>query len=191
RFFRGEGIDRDYVTAICQGLDLEITEIVDPNEWHPPKRPQSEPQEAINWSAICRQQNAKLRKSPTEEGFEPEIFVPLGLMERKQQQRRPLNQDVEMAQVYGIEEKEEKVDKEEKAEVTRKFEHQEFLNYIGLGGKQAENAKNVAIIGEPGAGKTTLLADLAKVIDENQGLAIAISLGSFGAWQSLEPKRNL
>jgi HEAT repeat protein/ABC-type oligopeptide transport system ATPase subunit len=136
----------------------------------------------INWSAICREQNAKLRKSPTEEGFEPEIFVPLGLMERKQQQRRPLNQEMGMDQVYGV---------EEKAEITRKFEHQEFLTYIGLGGKEAENAKNVAIIGEPGAGKTTLLANLAQVIDEYQGLAIAISLGSFGAWQSLEPKRNL
>ncbi|MEB3190400.1 MAG: NACHT domain-containing protein [Snowella sp.] len=182
RFFRGEGIDRDSVTAICQGLDLEIIEIVEPNEWYPPKLPQSEPQEAINWSAICRQQNAKLRRSPTEEGFEPEIFVPLGLMERKQQQRRPLNQEMGMDQVYGV---------EEKAEVTRKFEHQEFLTYIGLGGKKAENTKNVAIIGEPGAGKTTLLANLAEVIDENKELAIAISLGSFGAWQSLEPKRNL
>lgn len=103
-------------------------------------------------------------------------------MERKQQQRRPLNQEIGMDQVYGV---------EEKAEITRKFEHQEFLSYIGLGEKQAENAKNVAIIGEPGVGKTTLLANLAQVIDENQGLAIAISLGSFGAWQSLEPKRNL
>ncbi len=136
----------------------------------------------INWSAICREQNTKLRRSPTEEGFEPKIFVPLGLMERKQQQRRPLNQEMGMDQVYGV---------EEKAEVTRKFEHQEFLSYIGLGGKEAENAKNVAIIGEPGAGKTTLLANLAEVIDEKKELAIAISLGSFGAWQSLEPKRNL
>ncbi|MEB3119843.1 MAG: NACHT domain-containing protein [Snowella sp.] len=136
----------------------------------------------INWRDLCREQNRKLRRPATEEEFELEIFVPLGLMERKQQQRRPLNQEIGMDQVYGV---------EEKAEVTRKFEHQEFLTYIGLGEKQAENAKNVAIIGEPGAGKTTLLANLAQVIDKNQGLAICISLGSFGAWQSLEPKRNL
>ncbi|MEB3120803.1 MAG: HEAT repeat domain-containing protein [Snowella sp.] len=49
----------------------------------------------------------------------------------------------------------------------------------------------MAIIGENGAGKTTLLANLAEVIHKNKELAIAISLGSFGAWQSLEPKRNL
>ncbi|NCR13271.1 MAG: hypothetical protein GPJ24_10455 [Microcystis aeruginosa SX13-11] len=35
RFFNGEGIDRDYVLAICKALGLEVTEIVDPNEWHP------------------------------------------------------------------------------------------------------------------------------------------------------------
>jgi HEAT repeat protein/energy-coupling factor transporter ATP-binding protein EcfA2 len=131
----------------------------------------------INWRDLCREQNRKLRRPATEEEFELEIFVPLGLMERKQQQRRPLNQEMGMDQVYGV---------EEKAEVTRKFEHQEFLSYIGLGGKQAENDKNVAIIGEPGAGKTTLLANLAQVIDENQGLPICISLGSLETGQGLE-----
>ncbi|MEA5488641.1 MULTISPECIES: tetratricopeptide repeat protein [Pseudanabaena] len=43
RFFNGEGIDRDYVLAICAALGLEVTEIVDPNEWHPAKsRPTSQ-----------------------------------------------------------------------------------------------------------------------------------------------------
>ena len=37
RFFNGERIDRDSVTAICMALGLEVTEIVDPNEWHPAK----------------------------------------------------------------------------------------------------------------------------------------------------------
>jgi HEAT repeat protein/energy-coupling factor transporter ATP-binding protein EcfA2 len=131
----------------------------------------------INWRDLCREQNRKLRRPATEEEFELEIFVPLGLMERKQQQRRPLNQEMDMDQVYGV---------EEKAEITRKFEHQEFLTYIGLSGRQAENTKNVAIIGEPGAGKTTLLANLAQVIDENQGLPICISLGSLETGQGLE-----
>jgi tetratricopeptide (TPR) repeat protein len=34
RFFKGEGIDRDYVLAICKALGVEVTEIVDPNEWN-------------------------------------------------------------------------------------------------------------------------------------------------------------
>ncbi|AFY61128.1 tetratricopeptide repeat protein [Synechococcus sp. PCC 6312] len=41
RFFNGEGIDRDYVLAICTALGLEVTEIVDPNEWHPNKSRQT------------------------------------------------------------------------------------------------------------------------------------------------------
>jgi len=41
RFFKGEGIDRDYVLAICTALGLEVTEIVDPNEWHPAKSRQT------------------------------------------------------------------------------------------------------------------------------------------------------
>jgi len=41
RFFKGEGIDRDYVLAICKALGLEVTEIVDPNEWNPAKSRQT------------------------------------------------------------------------------------------------------------------------------------------------------
>ena len=37
RFFDGKNVDRDSVTAICMALGLEVTEIVDPNEWHPAK----------------------------------------------------------------------------------------------------------------------------------------------------------
>ncbi|MEA5534487.1 autoinducer binding domain-containing protein [Crocosphaera sp. XPORK-15E] len=35
RFFNGKGMDRDSILAICRALGLEVTEIVDPNEWHP------------------------------------------------------------------------------------------------------------------------------------------------------------
>jgi hypothetical protein len=37
RFFDGKGIDRDCILAICAALGLEVTEIVDPNEWNPAK----------------------------------------------------------------------------------------------------------------------------------------------------------
>ncbi|MEA5478421.1 tetratricopeptide repeat protein [Pseudanabaena galeata UHCC 0370] len=47
RFFNGEGIDRDYVLAICTALVLEVTEIVDPNEWHPAKSRQTSQPVAI------------------------------------------------------------------------------------------------------------------------------------------------
>lgn len=41
RFFDWEGIDRDCVLAICKALGLEVTEIVDPNEWNPAKSRQT------------------------------------------------------------------------------------------------------------------------------------------------------
>lgn len=127
------------------------------------------------WSMLCREQNAKLQRPATEEESESEIFVPCSL--DQEMGIEPIS--VVLGNVVLNE-------KNEKAEVTRKFEHQEFLIHLDLGGKQAENTKNVAIIGEPGAGKTTLLAHLAQVIDENQGLAICISLGSLEAGKSLE-----
>jgi HEAT repeat protein/predicted ABC-type transport system involved in lysophospholipase L1 biosynthesis ATPase subunit len=111
-----------------------------------------------------------LRQHATEENFELDIYVPLGLMERKQQQRRPANQDLPMEEVYKLEEKE---------EITRQFEHNQFLEHIGLGSDQAESTKSIAIIGEPGAGKSTLLEKIAKEIDEqNKGLPICISLAN-------------
>ncbi len=47
RFFNGEGIDRDCIQAICTALDLEVTEIVDPNEWHPVRSGQTSQPVAI------------------------------------------------------------------------------------------------------------------------------------------------
>ena len=47
RFFNGEGIDRDCVQVICAALGLEVTEIVDPNEWNPPKPRQTSQPVAI------------------------------------------------------------------------------------------------------------------------------------------------
>ena len=47
RFFKGEGIDRDCILAICGALGLEVTEIVDPNEWHPVRSGQTSQPVAI------------------------------------------------------------------------------------------------------------------------------------------------
>ncbi|GBL13124.1 hypothetical protein MTo_00413 [Microcystis aeruginosa NIES-1211] len=168
-------IDRDNALAICQALGLEITDVVDPDEWNCDESSNTE----INWTEICQQAliNKPLRRFATDEPCELEIFVPLGLVERKKQQRRPLNQEMERNQVYEVEEKE---------EITRRFEHEEFLNYIGLGTTQGESDKNIAIIGEPGAGKTTLLQNLALIIsDQQKDLPICVSLGALSKERSL------
>jgi HEAT repeat protein/energy-coupling factor transporter ATP-binding protein EcfA2/transcriptional regulator with XRE-family HTH domain len=176
RFIRGvQAVDRDKAYAICTALGLEITDVVDPDEWNYDESSNTE----INWTEICQQAliNKPLRRFATDEPCELEIFVPLGLVERKKQQRRPLNQEMERNQVYEVEEKE---------EITRRFEHEEFLNYIGLGTTQGESDKNIAIIGEPGAGKTTLLQNLALIIsDQQKGLPICVSLGALSKERSL------
>ncbi len=170
---RLQPVDRDSAYAISLALGLEITDVVDPDEWNNNQPCKTE----INWDELCRQKTEKLRTGATEEGFELDIFVPLGLMERKRQQRRPIDQQMERDQVSEV---------EEKAEITRRFEHEEFLNYIGLGSSQGESDKNIAIIGEPGAGKTTLLQNLAQIInDQQQGFPICVSLGALSKERSL------
>ena len=176
RFMKGiQAVDRDKAYAICTALGLEITDVVDPDEWNYEESSNTE----INWTEICQQAliNKPLRQQATEEGFEVKIFVPLGLMERKQQPKRPINQDLTKEQVLQTEERE---------EITRRFEHEEFLNYIDLGTTQGEGDKNIAIIGNPGAGKTTLLQNLAENILKQNALPICISLGALDTHQSLQ-----
>jgi len=176
RFMRGvQAVDRDKAYAICTALGLEITDVVDPDEWNYEESSNTE----INWTEICQQAliNKPLRQQATEEGFEVKIFVPLGLMERKQQPKRPINQDLTKEQVLQTEERE---------EITRRFEHEEFLNYIDLGTTQGEGDKKIAIIGNPGAGKTTLLQNLAENILKQNALPICISLGALDTHQSLQ-----
>jgi hypothetical protein len=154
---------------------LGITHVVGPDQWSCGR---SSPR-MIDWTEICQQLilNKPLRRLATDEPCEVEIFVPLGLVERKKQQRRPINQEMEINRVYELEEKE---------AIIRRFEHEEFLNYIGLGTTKGLSSKNIAIIGEPGSGKTALLQNLALIIsDKLKGLAICVSLGALAKNQSL------
>ncbi|MEQ9482349.1 hypothetical protein [Coleofasciculus sp. F4-SAH-05] len=90
RFFGGKGVDRDSAIAIVEALGLEITEIVDPKDWNSAKRTLN----TINWREVCgkvlaqQREQQRLRRQATERGFELNVYVPLGLVERKQQQRR-------------------------------------------------------------------------------------------------------
>jgi hypothetical protein len=53
-----------------------------------------QPNIAIDWQRVCQemlhqqQEEQRFRRRATEMGFEVNVFVPLGLIERKQQQRR-------------------------------------------------------------------------------------------------------
>ncbi|MEB3120804.1 MAG: hypothetical protein VKL41_06230 [Snowella sp.] len=91
------------------------------------------------WSTLCREQNAKLQRPATEEEFESEIFVPCSL-----------NQEMGIDPISVVRGN---VVLNEKVEVTRKFEHQEFLDYIGLGEKRRKMPKMWRLLGKMGQGK--------------------------------------
>jgi HEAT repeat protein/ABC-type dipeptide/oligopeptide/nickel transport system ATPase subunit len=94
-----------------------------------------------------------------------EIYVPLGLVERKQRGRR--SSDVSPEQGSRI------YEPEATDEITKTFQQDEFFEQVLRLGR----SRRIAIIGEPGAGKTTLLQKIAAwVVDNTEDVPIWISL---------------
>lgn len=135
------------------------------------------------WQDICRQtlttQNQhRLTTNPLTSGdgvsFEWEqVYIPLGLVERKQRERRTGNiTAVQGSQLYEGDE----------SEVTQTFTTTEFLETV----LSSEHTKNLAIIGEPGAGKTTLLQKIAGwILNNTDSLVVWVSLADLQT-QTLE-----
>ncbi|BAY16612.1 hypothetical protein NIES21_24420 [Anabaenopsis circularis NIES-21] len=128
----------------------------------------------INWREVCttmlksQQEAAKLRRKATEQGFEVNVYVPLGLVKRKQQQRRQLDEQRDRENVYELTQE----------VIVKTYEHDAFLQEV-ITQQPSGNNKHIAVIGEPGAGKTTLLSTIAAFIQENtQDLPICISLAN-------------
>ncbi|MBD0386775.1 MAG: NACHT domain-containing protein [Nostoc sp. C3-bin3] len=167
RFLKGESISRSHVIWITGALNLDPLEVISPKEWN-----QDTGNLGIDWWEVChtmldnQQEQQRIRRKASEMGFEINVHVPLGLVERKQQQRR--DENVERGQVYQL----------EKEVITKTYEHKDFLEEV-ISQSRARKNKHVAIVGEPGAGKTTLLSAIASHIKDNtQHLPIFISLGS-------------
>lgn len=89
-----------------------------------------------------------------------ELYLPLGLLERKRQERR---------EPRGTVRKGLSIDDSEESDATLSLE--EFFNRL-----RSQEKQRVAIVGEPGAGKTTLLQKIATWLLEEQALPIWISL---------------
>ena len=177
RLFRGNKTERKTIEAIAKALDLKPTDLVDPSEWYPASSTAAQEKTAadeinIDWQEVChrmlkeQQDKQRLRRQATEMGFEVNVHVPLGLVQRKQQQRRDGN--VELSQLYQLDQK----------VIAKTYQHDEFLTEV-IGQRQARKNKHIAIVGEPGAGKTTLLGAIASSIQSNtEDLPICISLAS-------------
>ncbi len=135
----------------------------------------------IDWRGNCREMlttHKRLTTNPLTAGdglgFDlDEIYVPLGLVERKQQRRYKGDVSPEQGSLfYGGVEPVSTPD-----EITQKFQQDEFFEQI----LRPKRSKRIAIIGEPGAGKTTLLQKIAAwVLDNTEDVPIWISLAD---WQ--------
>src|SRR6476469_2436000 len=173
RFLKGNPVDRNYAISIIKALGFEPIKFIaehDSNLQNSDREPQSNI--TIDWQRVCQemlkeqQEEQRFRRRATEIGFEINVFVPLGLIERKQQQRRSGNVPMEL--VHQL----------EPEVVTRIYEHDEFMTDV-IGQKPTGKNKHIAIVGEPGAGKTTLLDKIATHIQENdRDLPICIALAS-------------
>ncbi len=135
-----------------------------------------------DWQKVCREmlnsQKPYLRQQVTQIGCEIDVYVPLGLVERKHQSRRSGNHFLSPEQGSGFFQPTEE-------EIIQTYEHNEFLEeVIQKGQSKKSKGKRIAIIGEPGAGKTTILQQIAFSKD-TPGFPIWISLKSLGE-KSLE-----
>ncbi|MEH1910867.1 MAG: HEAT repeat domain-containing protein [Nostoc sp.] len=97
-----------------------------------------------------------------------DVYVPLGLVERKKQSKRQGDISPEQgSELY------------KETEITKTFEHDAFLEEV-LKQKNTPKSqgKRIAIIGEPGAGKTTLLQQIADWVSReiHQSIVIWVSL---------------
>ncbi|MCG5059388.1 MAG: NACHT domain-containing protein [Limnoraphis sp. WC205] len=123
----------------------------------------------IDWRKVCakmlekQQQNQQIRRKATQMGFETQVYVPLGLVERKQQQN--LREEIPIKPMNF----------RENEVIERIYERDEFLSEV-IGKNQN---KRLAIVGESGSGKTTWVDQIATYIkDKTEDLYICISLGS-------------
>ncbi|MDJ0718377.1 MAG: HEAT repeat domain-containing protein [Prochloraceae cyanobacterium] len=136
--------------------------------------------EEINWREVCREMLKKRWKLTTNpltsiEGlaFQVEdVYVPLGLVERKKQPKGYKDEgDVSPEQGSEL---------YKETEITKTFEHNEFLEEV-LRQKQSPKSqgKCIAIIGEAGSGKTTLLQRIADWVSTEikDSIVIWVSLG--------------
>ncbi|WP_126385173.1 NACHT domain-containing protein [Pseudanabaena sp. ABRG5-3] len=121
----------------------------------------------IDWQKVCRRRLAKqkedrqLRKNATAIGAEVNVYVPLDLLEQKEQTRSKQDKGDSERNQY------------QERKVVKTYEHDDFLG--SLTDRQSKN-KHIAIVGEAGAGKTTLLARIADELDKKQKLQIFVSL---------------
>jgi len=172
----GEGKDIHIGDKVYQGADAEtirsiFLEVLSQNtrqleiDWHD-----------ISQTMLSEQQRLTTNPLTSGEGITyrtEQVYVPLGLVERKKQPRR--REDVSPEQGSEL---------YRETEITRTFEHEQFLEQVLRHRQSPKNqGKRIAIIGEPGAGKTTLLQQIAQWVSREMAQSVVI-------WVSLADLRS-
>jgi HEAT repeat protein len=183
KFFNGKPVDFRYFVEISERLGLDWQAIAYIEEERPiqvelappPDTPPTPKGMGMNWRQVCQdmleaQNQRRLTTNPLTAGdgvaFElDEIYVPLGLVERKQRDQRLGDVSPEQgSRLY---------EPEARDEIVQTFQQGEFFEQVLRPGR----SRRIAIVGEPGAGKTTLLQKIAVwVLDNTSDLPIWISL---------------
>lgn len=166
-------IDQTSAISILDKLGFVSSSFIDEHDQMLKTYNQNQPLSSeVDWQKVClemlqeQQEDQQIRRKATEMGFEVKVYVPLGLVERKQQQRR--SGIINTEQIHQLDQE----------VITQIYKYQEFLDDI-IGQQPTDQDQHIAIIGEPGAGKTTLLDRIATYIkDKNQDLFICISLAN-------------
>jgi lambda repressor-like predicted transcriptional regulator len=179
RIIKGVPVGKESIRKIATALNLQPTDIVAAQEWNPPlkKTAGKRTSNTSGWQTICSQmlnsQKQQLRQQVTQIGCELDVYVPLGLVERKHQSIR--NGDNSLSPEQGSD-----FFQLTEEEIIQTYEHNNFLEeVIQQGQSKKSKGKRIAIIGEPGAGKTTLLEAIA-FYKKLSYLPIWISLKSLG-----------
>jgi Trypsin-like peptidase domain/NACHT domain len=140
----------------------------------------------INWHTICNdlltEHKRQLSSNPLDvkgKSFDG-VYVPLGLVERKEKQRPQIDRNLDPSADRGSE--------FNRVEETTPIEHDEFLNLVD----DRQPGEHLVILGEPGAGKTTLLTRVWKfLLDTNRETPTIVAWISLAAVKDLDLEEYL
>ncbi|MFP4135129.1 MAG: NACHT domain-containing protein, partial [Halothece sp.] len=171
---RLEGLENRYLGATWLPKLFQNPSI----QWHP----SSHSPMKIDWSAIAlemltRQVTSNPLTDRDGKRFDlDDIFVPLGLVERRKVEKKTDSTSAEKGSEFYQQE-----------EVTRRYEREEFLDdVLTKGNTPKSQGKRLAIIGEPGAGKTTQLQKMGDwLTSQGNNVVIWVSLADLQG-QTLE-----
>lgn len=178
RFFSGKAVDIPYAEWITEALGLELKDVVQLGNNDPEITNTQSEKTILIHRQVCQQMLVEKRRLTTNpltandgSSFDRQnLYVPLGLIERKRQPQRPDNLCAETGS---------KLYQPTDYEILQQFENDEFFDRVLLQGQSPKSqGRRIAVIGEPGSGKTTLLQDIADRLfaETEPDVAIWVSL---------------